>query len=69
MYDSNIYFKKGFPWLAVIAAIILASLVVAALVVSWKLFTMVPEGIKPMVILAGIAAVAIVGAILLRRQL
>ena len=64
----NIYFKKGFPWLAVIAAIILASLVVAALVVSWKLFTMVPEAIRPWLAVAGIAAVAIIGVYLIRRS-
>ena len=64
----NIYFKKGFPWLAVIAAIILASLVVVALVVSWRLFTMVPKAAIPFLILAGIAAVTVVGVYLIRRK-
>lgn len=63
----NIYFTKGFPWLAVIVAIILASLVVAALVISWELFTMVPEGFRPLVILAGVAVVGFLGVYLLRR--
>ncbi len=62
----NIYFRKGFPWLAVIAAIILASLVVAALVISWRLFTDIPELI-PVALLFGVAAVALVGIILIRK--
>ena len=64
----NIYFKKGFPWLAVITAIILASLVVAALVISWKLFTMVPKAAIPFLILAGIATVTVVGVYWIRRE-
>ena len=64
----NIYFKKGFPWLAVIAGIILASLVVVALVITWKLFTMVPEAALPFLALAGIAAVTIIGVYLVRRK-
>lgn len=63
----NIYFKKGFPWLAIIAAIILASLVVAALVITWKLFTMIPTAAIPFLLLAGIAAVTVVGIYLIRE--
>ena len=37
----RIYFTKGFPWLAVIVGIILASLVIAALVIAWTLFTLI----------------------------
>ena len=67
----KIYFTKGFPWLAVIAAIILGLIVVAALVIAWRLFTYVgavaPEAI-PFLILAGIAVVAVVGIYLVRRK-
>ena len=65
----NIYFKKGFPWLAVIAAIILASLLVAALVITWRLFTMVPTAAIPFLALAGVAAVTIIGIYLVRREI
>ena len=63
----NIYFNKGFPWLAVIAAIIIASLVVAALVISWKLFTEVPWAI-PYLALGGIALATLIGIYLVRRK-
>ena len=61
----NIYFKKGFPWLAVIATLVLASVV---LVLTWKLFTMVPTAAIPFLALAGIAAVTIIGVYLIRRE-
>lgn len=67
----RIYFTKGFPWLAVIAAIVIASLVIAALVISWKLFTYIggvsPEAI-PLLILAGLAALTVAGIYLVRRK-
>ena len=61
----NVYFKKGFPWLAVIAVLLL---VVVALVISWKLFTMIPTAAIPFLLLAGIAAVTIVGVYLVRKE-
>ncbi len=64
----NIYFNKGFPWLAVIAAIILASLVVAALVISWKLFTEVPGAI-PYLAIGGIVLATLLGIYLVRRKI
>lgn len=67
----RIYFTKGFPWLAVIAAAILGLIVVAALVIAWRLFTYVgavaPEAI-PLLILAGIAVITVVGIYLVRRK-
>ena len=46
----NIYFKKGFPWLAVIAATILASAVLAVLIIGWNLFKqVVPTTFQPAV--------------------
>lgn len=63
----NIYFKKGYPWLIVIAAIILASLGLAILVTSWKLFTEVPWAI-PYLALGGIALATLIGIYLVRRK-
>jgi multidrug efflux pump subunit AcrB len=34
----QIHFRKGFPWLAIIAAVILATIVLAVLIVGWRLF-------------------------------
>ena len=67
----RIYFTKGFPWLAVIAATILGLIAIAVLVIAWRLFTYVgvvaPEAI-PLLILAGIAAVTVIGIYLVRRK-
>ena len=43
----RIYFRKGFPWLAVIAATLLGLVVLAVLVVGWRLYKdVVPEGLE-----------------------
>lgn len=67
----RIYFTKGFPWLAMIVAAVLASLVIAALVIAWRLFTYVggiaPEAI-PLLALAAVAAITVVGIYLVRRK-
>lgn len=58
----RIYFRKGFPWLAVIAAIILATIVLLVLVTGWRIFReVVPEPLQfPVALLViGIAAVGI----------
>lgn len=34
----RVYFKKGFPWLAVIAAVILGLIILAVLIVGWRLY-------------------------------
>ena len=55
----KIYFTKGFPWLAVIVGIILASLIVIALVIAWKLITYIggiAPGAIPILALATVAA-------------
>lgn len=74
----NIYFKKGspdsakgFPWLAVIVATVLASLVIIALVIAWRLFTYigsVAPGAIPFLALAAVGAVTIAGIYLMRRK-
>jgi hypothetical protein len=57
----RIYGRKGFPWLAVIAAIILAALVLVIILVSWNLFKkVVPVGLQ-----GTIGTVAIIGIVIL----
>lgn len=62
----KIYFTKGFPWLAVIAGVIIAAIVVFGLIVMWKLATEVPVAI-PLLALAAIATATVVGIYLVRR--
>jgi hypothetical protein len=64
-YSGNtmqIYGRKGFPWLAVIVAIILATLVLIIILVSWSIFKrVVPAGLQGSVLVV----LLIAGAILL----
>ncbi len=62
----KIYFTKGFPWLAVIAGIILASLVLAALIIGWALFTEI-KGLIPLMALATIAVATVTGIYLITK--
>ncbi len=58
----NVSFRKGFPWLAIVAAIVL---VIAVLIISWKLLVWI-EGVAPgatKLIVWG--AVGLVGVLLL----
>jgi len=65
----RVYFKKGFPWLAVIAATILAMIVLAILIIGWRLFKeVVPEGLQP-IIGTGLLVVFIGLGILVMRRL
>ena len=54
----RIFFRKGFPWLAVIAAIIIGLIVLAILIVSWRLFREVP-GAVPLFAIAGLGILAL----------
>lgn len=62
-YSGNtmqIYGRKGFPWLAVIAAIILATLILVTILVSWSIFKrVVPAGLQGTVAVALLIAGAI----------
>lgn len=61
----RIYFRKGFPWLAVIAAAVLGLIALAILIVGWRLYKDVSPDIPGggttlfwlAVIFAGVAAV------------
>ena len=54
----QIFFKKGFPWLAVIAAIIIGLIVLAILIVGFRLFREVP-GAVPLFAIAGLGILAL----------
>jgi len=54
----KIYFKKGFPWLAVIAAITIGLIVLAILIVGFRLFKEVP-GAVPLFAIAGLGILAL----------
>ncbi len=65
----KIYFRKGFPWLAVIAAIILGLIVLAILIIGWRLFKELPVGFQPIAGVAILLLIVLGGVILARRQL
>ena len=61
----KVYFKKGFPWLAVIAATILALVVLAVLIIGWSLFKeIVPVALQPLIGTFGLLAVLLILAAL-----
>ncbi|KKK88919.1 hypothetical protein LCGC14_2738300 [marine sediment metagenome] len=62
----KIYFKKGFPWLAVIAAITIGLIVLAILIVGWRLFVEVP-GAAPVFAIAGLGILALLVIIVTRK--
>lgn len=65
----RIYFTKGFPWLAVIAAIILGLVILAILIVGWRLFKdVVPEAWQPLVGGLGLVLLLGLGVVLLARR-
>jgi hypothetical protein len=76
-YSGNtmqIYGRKGFPWLAVIAAIILATLVLIIILVSWSIFKrVVPVGLQGSVVIILLVAAAVlllgVGSEKIKRSL
>ena len=56
----TIYWRQGFAWLPVIAAIILGIIILAVLITGWRLFEeVVPEDLKPLV--GGTAAILALG--------
>jgi len=63
----RIYFSKGFPWLAVIAAALIGSIVLAALIVAWRLFTEVPSAL-PVALILGVGLLTIAGVYLVTRR-
>lgn len=65
----QIYFRKGFPWLAVIAAAILGIIVLAVLIVGWRIFReVVPAALQPLVGGIGVLLLLGLGAVILARR-
>ena len=63
-----IEYRKGFPWLAVIAAAILAIAVLAVLIIGWRLFKeIIPAGLQPVVGTIGVVVLLGLGALLLSK--
>jgi len=63
----KIYFKKGFPWLAIIVAIVLGLVVLAVLIVGWNLFKLVPDPLKIPAAGAVVILVLLAGLFIARR--
>jgi len=63
----QIFFKKGFPWLAIIAAIILAFIVLAIMIVGFRLFKEVP-GAVPIFAIAGLGILALIIVLATRKS-
>lgn len=65
----RIYFRKGFPWLAVIVAAVAAMAILAVLVVGWRIFReIVPESLQPIVGSAALLLLMGLGIMLLVRR-
>ncbi len=64
----QIFFKKGFPWLAVIALIILGSIVLAILIVGFRLFREIPEALRIPLLVAGVGIVALLAIVWARKK-
>ena len=56
----NIYFRKGFPWLAIIAVLVLT---LAIMIIGWALFKDLGAPLTSVLVLAGLAGLAIVGLV------
>jgi len=66
----RVYFRKGFPWLAVIAATVLAMVVLAVMIVGWRLFKeVVPPGLQPLAGGLGLVLLLTLGVVILARRL
>ena len=64
----RVYFRKGFPWLAVIAAAILGLIILAVMIVGWRLFKeVIPEEFQPLAGMGIVAVIILVAIILMRR--
>ena len=58
-------FRKDFPWLAVVAAVVIGIIILAVVVSSWQLFKEVKEAVPAPVLSIGIiAALIIVGVVI-----
>lgn len=65
----QIFFRKGFPWLAIIAAIILAFIVLAILIIGFRLFREIPEALRIPLLVAGVGVLALLAIVWSRKAL
>lgn len=69
----TIQFRKGFPWLAVIVGVVLGSIVLAALIVSWQFYKevekTVPELLIIVAVVVGVILMAVIAYAIARRQM
>lgn len=66
----NISWRRGFPWLAVIVAVILALIILAILIVGWKLYREIVATLGPTggwLFIAAMVEFVVIGAVALRR--
>lgn len=66
----KIYWRKGFPWLPVIAAAVLGLIVLAVMIVGWRLLTYIgaeAPGAIPLLLLAGIA-LGVIGLMIMSQK-
>ncbi len=63
----QIFFRKGFPWLAIIAAIILGLIILAILIIGFRLFREVPEALRIPLLVAGVGILALVAIVWARK--
>ena len=69
----DIQYRKGFPWLPIIVAAVLGSIILAILIVSWQFFKeveeVVPNSIIVVAVIVGIVIVAVIAFLLIRKQI
>jgi len=64
----RIYWTKGMPWLAVIAAVIVGLIVILILVLGFRLFREVVAVIPPVPLTIGLIALSVLGIMVLSRR-
>lgn len=65
--DVDVIYRKGFPWLPVIVAVILGLIVLAVLIVSWRFYKEAPVAFSALAILA-LVGLGALGIYLVRRE-
>lgn len=60
----TVYYRKNFPWLAAVVAIVLGSIALAILIISWKFFQDVSSTVPAPIVSLGATTIALlIGAI------
>jgi len=64
----KIEFRQGFPWLAVIAAIVLGVIVIAILIIGWRFFREVVSTLPPATLGLAVIALIVLGVLAISRR-